>query len=217
MLFVLWLMLPACQEVGSSVPDCADLSVMQAQVSNQFTQPEFLDWISTTYELSASEVTTTEWRLRDTYIEYDWKADGSFYAAYLREGVLVEILVWNDPGFRAGDLAACFGEPEEYSASHRELPNGNNELRFDLFYPGQGIYARGGGYLNGLPFWGSKKVDENSNFHVVYIVTSEKSSEAMVQDIAERGVTWPVDEALKYVKPWPGDWSRVVIEENPLP
>lgn len=180
---------------------------LQALPFGAMTMEEFENWIRDNYGIAQVEYNNAHpEEVRRTL----WQAGEKKYAANFYEERLIRIdIYWKEPFPTAKSFIDCFSVPDSYHVLYQQEIEARS-LSLTLWYPKFGIETSI--YLlcraNCPP-----SIDEQSGLSLMSFFASGES----VEDVLPFLYSSPVARRnlLETLHPWPGNWSAIVVDEQP--
>ncbi len=209
-LFLVFLLV-GCAEAWKPQLACDELTTLRSLVGQEYTPDELRAWVSEAYQ------PPSEWLRTEKYEEsqeVNWRKGSIWYTATLQQSKVVRVVAISGR-ISISDLTKCIGgEPSWYSAQYGPHWSGNM-LMFDLLFPEQGVLAGGTRFLRSRP---ERPPAINGNYRMTYVsFVSPGSLDQIMSQIYGPGPSVEREQEVQKLKPWPGEWKDIVIDEIPDP
>jgi hypothetical protein len=197
------------------VNDCAVIIRESSPPSplEEVTSDTVEGWLQRNYRIDVSDTNRPFWEedLADTSLTWRTR-QGRSYGLSLAEGKADAFsVVFIPPSPTADKFIECFGPPQLYEASLREI-NSSPWIRVELWYPDRGMIVE-----TGLPPEVHTGLRMDGTMVIVRVLWLESEPlESMVEHYSDEGTfrSNTVDTAtkLQLLKPWPGSWQETTVE-----
>jgi hypothetical protein len=210
----LMLVLASCTSMRPQVLDCDELSAsaLRSQIDRSTSSEQLRAWVSDAYDLQVSDIRAEVFKPGEAE-SIEWQKDGITYLGWIEGARLTDVTIsYGAPRPPADRFVACLGSPERYSASYRQMVEGN-QLGLDLLFAAQGSLVYGAKFTN---------VEEtqppaiNGNFLVTGLrMVKPGSAVQVLGEIYGGPSSGAIEGALNESKPWPGQWKSIVVDIDP--
>lgn len=181
---------------------------LQALLFGEMTIVEFNRWLQHTYEIDYAEIKDTS---VGNHKWITWQSNMKKYTAYFVDDNLLAIgLHWEEPYPTGKSFVNCFGAPEFYNTLYLQDIEARS-LTIDLWYPKLGIHT--GAYLlcrSNCP----PPVDQYIGLEAMAIFKPGESVDEVLSYVYGDNLVRR-DNILESLHPWPGNWSAIVVDEQP--
>ncbi len=205
------LLLIGCMPTQKPVT-CDEIVNFRAQIGKTFTRESLRAWIHDTYQIPLESI--RENTLADGQsLSLHWgDPDRVYYSVTLNQYV-IEDTMFGRPQASVGDLTHCLGQPAAYRATYKRVPSGN-ELGLTLVYPDSGVLAAGTRIFHAQL---KQPPSVGTDFPVWYLrFVKPGTTDQVLSEIYIAGWGQANDGILQQYKPWPGNWSDIAVDIDPV-
>jgi len=207
-------LLAACVRAKPNPISCDQIATLRSQVGKETSPQQFREWVSRTYQLPSETITieaaTGEAAKDGTVSIVRWHTDDFQYVVSLGDKA-IRWLVVGGTVTPADALISCLGGSAWYLV-HSDGVESGVQRSIEMFFPDHGIVLDGWYYV---PFSAQSRPPVNSDrLSWDLMIMKPGSVEQLVHDY------WDYDpaqarDALQRIKPWPGEWAKIVFPPYP--